>query len=161
MTERDELRPCPFCGGEPGMMQQTKVNWAVMCHVCGAEGGWSNPSDAIALWNRRATVEPVAVRTDAFRDCIDAVKGAIAFGQQDTNLPPDGHWLVEFWEIGRKLAAPQPAVAAPVAWIHPDTLNMLADGKSGHVWASQGLTNQRVPLYAAPQPIPVGQTYQD
>lgn len=51
----DEMKPCPFCGGEPGMVQQTKVNWAVMCHVCGAEGGWSNPSDAIALWNRRAT----------------------------------------------------------------------------------------------------------
>jgi hypothetical protein len=40
------------------MVQQTKVNWSVMCHVCGAEGGWSNPSDAIALWNKRATPSP-------------------------------------------------------------------------------------------------------
>ncbi len=39
-TNASELLPCPFCGGEAGVMQQSKVNWAVMCHVCGAEGGW-------------------------------------------------------------------------------------------------------------------------
>lgn len=58
--------------------------------------------------------------------------------------------LRQAWQAAR--ATPQPA---PVAWIHPDTLNMLADGKSGHVWARQGLTNQRVPLYATAQPVAV------
>jgi len=65
-----ELKPCPFCGGDPEMVQQTKVNWAVMCHDCGAEGGWGNPSAAIDAWNKRATpsfaypCQPFAIVTD-------------------------------------------------------------------------------------------------
>lgn len=51
-------------------------------------------------------------------------------------------------------AAPTPAAQSAgqeaVAYIHPDTLAMLRDGKSGHVWASEGMQKQRVPLYAAP-----------
>ena len=57
-TNASELLPCPFCGGEAGVMQQSKVNWAVMCHVCGAEGGWGNATDAIEQWNRRAAPQP-------------------------------------------------------------------------------------------------------
>lgn len=43
-----------------------------------------------------------------------AIRGAMAFGYQGVNPPPEteeDHWLAEFWEIGRQLAAP---VAAPV-----------------------------------------------
>lgn len=50
--------------------------------------------------------DPVQVRTKAFKDCIDAIRGAIAFGQQNTNPPPDGEWLAEFWNLGRQFAAP-------------------------------------------------------
>ena len=32
-----------------------------------------------------------------FGDCIE---GALAFGFQGTNPPPDGHWLWRFWNIG-------------------------------------------------------------
>jgi hypothetical protein len=45
------------------------------------------------------------VRAQGFKDCIDAIRGAIAFGQQGTNHAPTGHWLAEFWDIGSKLAA--------------------------------------------------------
>lgn len=35
-------------------------------------------------------------------DPINAIRGAMAFGYQNTNQPPEGHWLAEFWQIGRK-----------------------------------------------------------
>lgn len=39
-------------------------------------------------------------------DPINAIRGAIAFGQASVNAPPSGHWLAEFWRIGRQVAAP-------------------------------------------------------
>jgi hypothetical protein len=35
---------------------------------------------------------------------IEAINGAMAFGEMNTNPPPDAdHWLAPFWHIGRKL----------------------------------------------------------
>lgn len=43
----------------------------------------------------------------------DAITGALAFGAQGVNQPPEGHWLAPFWNAARAdKAAPQPAVAA-------------------------------------------------
>ncbi|WP_152567213.1 hypothetical protein [Cupriavidus metallidurans] len=42
-------------------------------------------------------------RSNGFKDCIDAIRGAIALGQQNENVPPSGHWLAEFWGIGSKM----------------------------------------------------------
>lgn len=35
------------------------------------------------------------------RDLLDSVVGAMAFGYQNTNPPPAGHWGQQFWDIGR------------------------------------------------------------
>jgi hypothetical protein len=35
------------------------------------------------------------------RDLCDSITGALAFGKQNTNPPPDGHWGQQFWDIGR------------------------------------------------------------
>ncbi|WP_323157848.1 hypothetical protein [Pseudomonas fulva] len=37
----------------------------------------------------------------------DAIIGAMAFGKQNNNPPPDGHWGQEFWDIGRAEGALQ------------------------------------------------------
>jgi hypothetical protein len=47
----------------------------------------------------------------------DAISGALAFGAQNTNPPPAGHWLERFWQMGRaerELSEAAPA-AGPVA----------------------------------------------
>ncbi|BBH46956.1 hypothetical protein [Pseudomonas sp. KU43P] len=31
----------------------------------------------------------------------DAAIGALGYGTQNNNFPPSGHWLQEFWDIGR------------------------------------------------------------
>jgi Lar family restriction alleviation protein len=57
MRRTDELKPCPFCGGE-GKIDGTswttrdgKEQAWVTCKKCGAYGPSS--TDAIAAWNRR------------------------------------------------------------------------------------------------------------
>jgi len=37
----------------------------------------------------------------------DAIIGALTFGKQNNNPPPDGHWGQEFWDIGRAEGALQ------------------------------------------------------
>jgi len=51
----------------------------------------------------------------------DAIIGALALGAQDSSPPPEGHWLQQFWDIGRAEASkatppaqPAPAVPAPL-----------------------------------------------
>lgn len=41
------------------------------------------------------------------RDLCDSIVGAMAFGAQDRNPPPAGHWGQRFWDIGREERAQQ------------------------------------------------------
>lgn len=34
-------------------------------------------------------------------ELCDSITGAMAFGYQNTNPPPEGHWAKQFWDIGR------------------------------------------------------------
>lgn len=38
------------------------------------------------------------------RDLCDAIDGAMAFGAQERNPPPEGHWAQHFWDTGREEA---------------------------------------------------------
>lgn len=35
------------------------------------------------------------------RDLCDVIAGAVAFGYQNSNQPPEGHWANRFWNMGR------------------------------------------------------------
>jgi len=50
----EELKPCPFCGGEAEYYGECDMVH-VRCKVCGATtpGWWDEPEDAAADWNRR------------------------------------------------------------------------------------------------------------
>lgn len=143
MTE--ELKPCPFCGGEPGMVQQTKVNWAVMCHVCGAEGGWSKPSDAIALWNRRATPQQaVPALTDAQ---IEELWRAYQLGQVSAD-----HTAKEvFFEV-MKINLRVMLVTSPTALTDEQILHMAEGIKFDDEDGAENLVAFVRKLLAAPQP---------
>lgn len=55
----DELRPCPFCGGE-ATLSEDDGGYLVDCGVCGAAVGYFGRGlpdargAAVAAWNRRA-----------------------------------------------------------------------------------------------------------
>lgn len=50
----DELKPCPFCGGE-AKVQRFPHNYAVYCTECYASTIQFKPTDkeAVEAWNRR------------------------------------------------------------------------------------------------------------
>jgi hypothetical protein len=66
MSDKTELLPCPFCGGEmkldPGAASFARGPGEVYVTCdCGAMGaGGKTPDEAIAVWNRRATIQPTA-----------------------------------------------------------------------------------------------------
>lgn len=57
LEDKEELKPCPFCGHTDIRMRQNKTKdvWYVFCNGCGCHTGGSVLKDmAIAAWNRRA-----------------------------------------------------------------------------------------------------------
>lgn len=53
----DELKPCPFCGGEAIIDGCDDTLWIVVCKECNASIGYKETKEeAIEAWNRR--IEP-------------------------------------------------------------------------------------------------------
>ena len=61
----EELKPCPFCGGEAVLDTRKTVtthieyqNYRVICLYCGITTGWfpldEGKENVISTWNRRA-----------------------------------------------------------------------------------------------------------
>lgn len=53
----DELKPCPFCGGEPALIHPDE-EWdaVVVCEKCGAVITKDSDAEAIFAWNARAVI---------------------------------------------------------------------------------------------------------
>lgn len=52
----DDLKPCPFCGGENVTNEFDDPFYSVICGICGASSAFSDEEGAVRLWNARAAV---------------------------------------------------------------------------------------------------------
>lgn len=58
METKDELKPCPFCGGEAEILQRGAMSTSIRCKDCGCRTGECAYEDAaIFNWNRRVCCE--------------------------------------------------------------------------------------------------------
>jgi len=92
MNETEELKPCPFCGGEAHYdvaveRQGGYATYYVFCRYCGAETAmFSSIPDAVAAWNKRAVEGDLRSRlkdaldiADDFKRTLTAILDAAAF----------------------------------------------------------------------------------
>ena len=50
----EELRKCPFCGGEAHIIFVGRIGHLVQCKICGNMTPWKDTgAEAITAWNRR------------------------------------------------------------------------------------------------------------
>lgn len=75
MSERESLKPCPFCGGEASLYfnpdQAPDGEWRVSCYACDvALTQWDTPNGAITAWNTRARPEPSEAVVEAVARAI-------------------------------------------------------------------------------------------
>lgn len=106
--DSEALKPCPFCGSDAEHIHVYAGEEIVRCvsiDDCGVGFSGDNEEELRNVWNTRAILGAEDIRSGGFKDAIDAIRGAIAFGQQGANTAPSDHWLAEFWSIGQRLAA--------------------------------------------------------
>lgn len=76
----DELKPCPFCGGEPSE-REAGIGTAIRCRKCGSEQFARHRSGAVMLWEARVPPTPAeAVRCPEVMALVEAV---MAFDEFD------------------------------------------------------------------------------
>ncbi|WP_312781683.1 hypothetical protein [Acidovorax temperans] len=107
-------------------------------------------SAAVQAWRTQAAPqqeaqEPYSIDTDpqGIRAIVaDAITGALAFGAQGANPPPEGHWLTPFWGMAREEAmrtqpAPAPLIARSLAEWHEQDGNVAWWAWNGREWAGE------------------------
>ncbi len=54
MSEKQELKPCPFCGGDEEIIDTVDGKFYIQCTECTTLNVYFRKKDAVNRWNRRA-----------------------------------------------------------------------------------------------------------
>lgn len=121
----DNPFPCVSVGGDPLTFGEP-CGWALLKPSVNGRPDRSEQevtNTVVRLAAARQPAAPYSIDADpqGIRATVaDAITGALAFGAQGVNKPPEGHWLAPFWNAARAdKTAPQPAVAA--GWMPIET----------------------------------------
>ena len=79
----NELKACPFCGGEAMKRVRSPTTCYIECAMCECGTKYEADHDAARTWNRRAPSEAVGLLRDALRMIDPHVEGA---DELDTNI---------------------------------------------------------------------------
>ena len=88
MEDLNELKPCPFCGGQAELIREHRKGWALTGSVvrckndhCGCRGKWfiiaaeySSDEKAIEAWNRRFEEVLSDLETKELITCADCMR---------------------------------------------------------------------------------------
>lgn len=111
MADAPKLKLCPFCGGQPQLLNEEMALCAfVMCLACGAQGDDRSAKRAVFAWNNRADLVPqwMDIKT-APKDGTDILVG---FGNGDR--PP----VVAIWLDGWvRFESATPLGIKPTHWM--------------------------------------------
>ena len=139
MSATDELKPCPFCGGEAEIVGDYYMEWIAECvECCASSMTYATEAEAVEAWNTRAAttigkvqveIEPVLQGTltaEQVRKCVRI--GACDHGLWDA-LDEDTDWQAISDELNAELGSGtcklEPLSALDV------TLNMLGQTEWG------------------------------
>lgn len=75
------------------------------------------------------------------RDLCDAIDGAMAFGAQERNPPPEGHWAQHFWDTGREEAELRGQLLQALEQVTDCLSKALTSGEVSAAAAGSALTN--------------------
>ncbi|MBO4119886.1 hypothetical protein J5T34_03915 [Cupriavidus gilardii] len=133
---------CPKCGSVYRLLCETTVGAApqpsaqqaeTMIHYGGGLAGnvsFEEPAE-----------EARGVDEVAHQDARFAIDGAIAFGRMGIKEPPQGHWLTEYWQIGKQLAEQPSEEARGVDRAH--VLGRLEDMIADPMWSNHVEVSKR------------------
>lgn len=89
----DELKPCPFCGGEAPIVVKevqypdtphARMWYAVECNACDVVGDWDlGESGAVEKWNTRPGESALRAENERLHDIIQAAHDTFTQGGTD------------------------------------------------------------------------------
>lgn len=121
----DELKPCPFCGGEALIGQTLDNAWYAMCakdHCSKLECYWRTKAEAITAWNTRApSADHIAnagkMITPGYEELEDLIENAIMESIGLDWVPRDGAKAVVRVLQEEGYIGPVNADLATIAWL--------------------------------------------
>lgn len=82
----EELKPCPFCGGESKVTEREGFAF-FWCGECGASSKIAKESEAREYWNRRPAEDALKAEVDRLKEALSSIaENAEFWDDEDDSL---------------------------------------------------------------------------
>lgn len=101
----EELKPCPFCGGEPKVTEREGFAF-FWCGECGASSKIAKESEAREYWNRRPAEDALTAEVERLKNDLEIQKNLTRMACFESNRAYDEveKWKKMFYDLFDKQA---------------------------------------------------------